>query len=719
MAKTTNNKGALTIMIIILIILGLSAAGIGYYLYTIQDVTPQESNASNFETDNLCKEILVLEQSYDQPHRLNGDTKHPVDHILSKDDGNTTHDLDTRYVVDPILAKEDGYNILYDGYTRVIESNSKQKPILLSNSMFIAIFNPLLTDNNPKYTDAIFTINGKESTIEIIRFDELQPSNRAAIQEYYRNKGITLKQLSTMSFAKHRAIKSIERPSTINITVKGNITSLGNQTNSTSCAGLFKVFKSPVTTTDSHGCHPSTGEKWCESAKKCSDVCLDETDEHGCALLSGELWCETIQKCMQVESTNLCPVQDTDYSYLSLKLTADKSEIATTSPDNALTLTMTIKNNDLPIDSDKSIGEYLTDPSLKDERINSFSSTIPEGFTYIPNTTTIDDEDVTDSIISFDEDTNTITWEGEDSWLLPQEKTLVLKYAILASEDVTEENFKISATVNTEDLPMHPENTSDTLAISLNSDTETQAGGGDDGEATPTTSNLAVTIAGSTTCVERISPSNTVSLTISITNNDTDSENISKIVNKLPLGFTYTTGSTLINGATIGDTNLLTITETGSTQELTWDPAEDWTLLSGQTMTLRLTAIAADSALTGGNQNEAVVTPLNTPVSAENLRATYVITVAQTCTNPKTGLFDTMIGRIMASMLLIVTAVIFYKSNNSQKVSEQILSSKSINQINKVSTNTKRSFRLLGLKLTHPRKFFEESFEESQKKKSK
>ena len=63
MAKTTNNKSALTIMIIILVILGLSAAGIGYYLYTIQDVTPQESSANVLDTSDLCLDIIALQES--------------------------------------------------------------------------------------------------------------------------------------------------------------------------------------------------------------------------------------------------------------------------------------------------------------------------------------------------------------------------------------------------------------------------------------------------------------------------------------------------------------------------------------------------------------------------------------------------------------------------------------------------------------------------------
>jgi len=553
MARTTNNKKALTIMIIILIILGLSAGGIGYYLYTIQDVTPKESNASNFETDNLCLEIVALQK------------KSNIVNVNEEEKSSSKTDS----------------TVIYD----IFEEGSKQTEDLshLKETTFITIFDKLPeADSQTQYTDATYTINGNEEITPIISYDSLDEVERSLLLEYYQNKGFDLAELSQKSFA----INSIaESSTTINIVTKGKINHLGTILTS-SCGAIFT------------------------SAAK--EIQLDEPskikDENQC-LVDQEYWCDSTSSCIPIGTPCRKPIE------------------------------ILCPEGELLCDDNKTC---VSDISLCED------TTLPD-----------------DSFVGGEQDEHGCLSAAGYSWCESLNQCIREWETDCPSDIVT------------------------------NGDTST-------------TSDITVTIAGSTTCVERMSPSNAISFTISIRNSDTDSESITKIVNKLPLGFTYTTSSTLINGSAVND-DILTITETGSTQELTWDPTTDWTLLAGQTMTLRLTAIAEGEALTGGNQNETVVTPLNTPVNASALRATYVITVAQTCTNPKTGIFDTMIGRIMASIMLIVTAIIFYKSNSSQKVSEKYVNNKAINNIN-------TSFRLFGLKLTHPRKFFEEKFESKQKK---
>lgn len=235
-------------------------------------------------------------------------------------------------------------------------------------------------------------------------------------------------------------------------------------------------------------------------------------------------------------------------------------------------------------------------------------------------------------------------------------------------------------------------------------DPDPNNGGGDTDNVT---SSLVLTIAGDVTCVERISGSNAARITITIRNSDTDPELVTRLLNKLPLGFNYKANTTYVNGVAYADSNLDIIT-TGSTSELNWEPASPWTLAAGQTMTVRFDVIAGSGALSGANQNEAIVTPLNSPVDPSTLRSTLAITVAQSCTSPQTGLFDSIAGRIAVSIFLIVVAAVFYYSSASEQVSANLLTTASNSPINRGFKAISDQFRMLSLKLTHPRRYFEE-----------
>jgi hypothetical protein len=605
MNETKKKKSALTIMIIILVILGLSAGGIGYYLYTIQDVTPQESSAYQLDTSNLCAETIVL-----QPNET---------------DPSETGTKEYNY----------GYSITQEGnkQTKSLDSNSKITLV----SVFEPIDDP--RSSQTKYTTADFTINGKEVTSSIVDFDSLDEDQRTSIQNFYKSKGITVADLSQKKYAIQLADNI---SSTINVVTKGNISVTGGTKDSASCGAIFTTTDGGELTAEMD-CE-GKGDFWCSDTNTCAgEVGLCPESPGGC--IATQKWCDYSSECIPLDVVCLAPPLQACTG--DAKVCDDGTAVGRDHDNNCEFFACPIPIDN--IDENGCITNGIL-PELWCENIQSCE-------------------------------------QIEDIGLCPEEAPDLDEHGCQTeSQDWCAESQSCIPTGETCDV-VDP----------------------DDGGETPTTSNVSVTIAGSTTCLERVTPDDTTSITITIKNNDTDEEEIDKIVNKLPLGFIYTADSTLINGATESD-DILTIETTGSTQELTWEPATNWTLLADQSMTLRLTAVAGESALTGANQNEVVITPINTPLDATTLRATYVINVEQSCTSPQTGIFDTAIGRIFASMMLIVASVAFYKSNSSQQVSANIINSKAVDGLN-------TGFRLFGLRLTHPRKFFEEKFESEQKKK--
>lgn len=235
---------------------------------------------------------------------------------------------------------------------------------------------------------------------------------------------------------------------------------------------------------------------------------------------------------------------------------------------------------------------------------------------------------------------------------------------------------------------------------------------GEEPTDTPTdttdTSNFSVTKSASLSCVERTAPSNTVRYTITITNNDTESEKVVRIEDKLPLGFDYVLASTIINGSSQSDTGLVEITNTGSTQQVTFEKTGGWSIAAGGTLTIRFTAQAGSDALSGGNLNEVVVVPENNPVSSASVRTSVSVTVAQSCTAPETGLFDTTISKVILAIVIIVLGTFFYFSQSGLDISERL-----------VYSPLGMFVRKINLKASNPKQYFEEKVVEKLEKEKK
>lgn len=216
---------------------------------------------------------------------------------------------------------------------------------------------------------------------------------------------------------------------------------------------------------------------------------------------------------------------------------------------------------------------------------------------------------------------------------------------------------------------------------------------------TGNTSDFIVTKSASLACVERVSPDNSVRYTITITNRDSESEKVLRIEDKLPLGFNYKANSTHINGELQSDSGLVTVDDVGESQQITFAKTGGWDVAQAGTLTIRFTATVTTNALTGGNLNEVVIVPENIPENSNTLRASVSINVAQSCTSPETGIFDSTLSKVILSIFIIILGTYFYFSQNGLLFSEKLLTS----SIGKFASK-------MSLKRKDPKKYFEERF---------
>lgn len=274
-------------------------------------------------------------------------------------------------------------------------------------------------------------------------------------------------------------------------------------------------------------------------------------------------------------------------------------------------------------------------------------------------------------------------------------------------------DIEVTVSVLNETSSLGSAKTEITLVTDEQTDTDT-----DTDTDTVTESNFSVSKISNNSCVERVSPYNTATFTVTIQNSNTATDFIETVTDKLPLGFTYVEGSTRINGTGVADNEYLKVTTVGETQELVWEDTSPWSVASNGSLTIQYTALAGESALTGENQNEVVVTPVQIPSDTNSLRTELVITVAQDCdedvevtddtptTNPQTGIFDTTLGRLGVGLVLIVLGWVVYRRPEGLKLAEKML-----------GTSAYQSLEMTTFKIFNPKRYFEEKI--LRKRKSK
>lgn len=264
---------------------------------------------------------------------------------------------------------------------------------------------------------------------------------------------------------------------------------------------------------------------------------------------------------------------------------------------------------------------------------------------------------------------------------------------ILSEACVTSERIE-SSSPDEEENPSQPNGGEDDDDEDDDTDPEQQPGEG-------TTSNFSVAKNASRQCVARTSPQNVLTYTVTVSNDDTDTEKITSIVDKLPLGFKYVSSSSSINGISVLDANFVQVATVGQAQQITWTTADGWPLTAGQKMTVTYRAEVEANALNGKALNEVVVIPANTPATPSSVRTEVEVTVSQSCTAPETSVFDSTLARITAGVLVVAFGVAFYASSTGYSLSSKLAGSP-------ITQGLYKAAQMTGWRVTNPRKFFEE-----------
>ncbi|HNR53291.1 MAG TPA: isopeptide-forming domain-containing fimbrial protein [Candidatus Dojkabacteria bacterium] len=226
-------------------------------------------------------------------------------------------------------------------------------------------------------------------------------------------------------------------------------------------------------------------------------------------------------------------------------------------------------------------------------------------------------------------------------------------------------------------------------------------------------SNFTIAKTASEQCVERVAPNNFVTFTLTSTNRGTISQGITSVKDKLPLGFTYVANSSKINNVVVTDSNYVTVSTIGSTQEIVWTKTEPWIVNSNQALTITFNAIAGGNALTGKNTNEVILTPQQIPADPSSLRATATLLVQQDCDNPEeeipevpvnpdedipqTGIFDSVISKVILGILTITFGWYIYSKPSGRVLAEKL-----------IETPAFKGAEMTTWKIFKPKKYFEE-----------
>lgn len=199
-------------------------------------------------------------------------------------------------------------------------------------------------------------------------------------------------------------------------------------------------------------------------------------------------------------------------------------------------------------------------------------------------------------------------------------------------------------------------------------------------------------------CVEMVAPRNVASIVTTITNQTANIFKINAISDTLPQGFTYTPGSSTVNGAANASDSGVIVETSGSSQLITWtNGGTGWSVSPAQTITLSFTATAGNSATTGTHANAVTVIPAD----GDPIPSISNVTVAQVCTQPNTGMFNKNIVVILIGLLLLLGAGMAYYSGFGTHELAKIMQ----------GISSEAHWELL--RLTKPQKYSEQKIEQS------
>ena len=147
-----------------------------------------------------------------------------------------------------------------------------------------------------------------------------------------------------------------------------------------------------------------------------------------------------------------------------------------------------------------------------------------------------------------------------------------------------------------------------------------------------------------------------------------------------------------------------------------WTKTEPWIVNSNQALTITFNATASGSALTGENTNEVILTPQQIPSDPSTLRATATILVQQDCDNPneeipeapvdpvnpdenipQTGIFDSIISKVILGILTITFGWYIYSKPSGRILAEKL-----------IETPAYKGAEMTTWRIFKPKKYFEE-----------
>jgi uncharacterized repeat protein (TIGR01451 family) len=303
---------------------------------------------------------------------------------------------------------------------------------------------------------------------------------------------------------------------------------------------------------------------------------------------------------------------------------------------------------------------------------------------------------------------NDSNFTGSDDFAVLDSETNELDIAAVLTVNGTEidsDACVLSEKINSD------EPTDETPGEETPSEEEPEEEDPDDPSQSGDTSSFSVTKSANLQCVERTSPDNVVSFTITVTNGDSAYEDISSIVDKLPLGFSYVDSSTTINGSAVADADFVTVDEVGGAEEITWETEDGWSVNTNDTLTIAYQALVTEDALSGDNLNEVIVVPVNTPVDPDSVRTEVSVEVAQSCTAPETAI-DSTTAKLILAVFIILFGAAFYTTSAGSTLSEKLAGSKATQGIYKGA-------QMAGWKVMNPRKYFEQKTIDKLEKKRK
>lgn len=247
----------------------------------------------------------------------------------------------------------------------------------------------------------------------------------------------------------------------------------------------------------------------------------------------------------------------------------------------------------------------------------------------------------------------------------------------------------------------------DTACRTSTGDPDTSAGTDDEDDETPAEgtdipAGTIVVTQQTPTCLEVVSPNNSSTITITVTNNHDETVLIRAVSDTLPQGLAYSVGSSVINGTSNSNDSGIVIETSGSSQMVTWtNSGNGWNVPSGSTLGITFTTSAGSLATMGSHSNSVTVTPAN----GNPIPSTGSLLVAQTCSQPNTGIFDrNIVAILIGSLLLIVAATAYYTGFGTEAAA-------------RLFENSAQALKTAAFRLSLPQKYMEEQVQKTALKK--